>query len=150
MTSAELVRLLQETPQLKGKKIGALDDLSDFADVAHVVYVVNVRDGSEREPVGDCACLVIAASNVIGLELSTSLHEFWNYWERQRKLDFTRLSVITDEIVYFFKHREPREKSLYRFRGGEGNTRLHRTARSIEKCDQLRKVFGFQLVASEF
>lgn len=150
MTSVEIVKLLQETPQLRGKEIGALSDLSGFVRVAHVIYIVNVRGGSRQEPSGDCACLVITVSGSVRLELSDSLDEFWNYWERRQKFDLSKLGEIADEVAHFFRHQKPKEEVLYSFRDGGGNQRLHRTMRSMQKCTQLEQVFGFQLVASEF
>ena len=148
MTSIDMVRRIQEMPQLKGAKIGALSDLSSFKNVAGVIYIVNVRGDSKLKPIGDCACMIITASGLVHLELSTTLDEFWNHWARKRGFSPSQLSKIAKEVVHFFRNQKPAGKSLYCFRDGASNEPLHRAMRSIEKCSQLGQVFGYKLLTS--
>lgn len=144
----KVIQLFQKILHPQEVAIGLLSDLSGFnLGTLRVVYFVKKRGESEDgELFGDCVCL-ITTDTVAHLELSNSLSQFWNYWAQQKSL--TDIAEIVEEIGHFLAHGKPKTPDACTFRKGEENCRRHRTVQSKEKCNQLKKVFGYNLSASE-
>jgi hypothetical protein len=149
MTSTDTVEQFQGMEKLRGLKIGALKNLDNFEDVAQVIYLVHVRGGSEKEPFGDCACVIVHTSGSVGLELRGRLDQFWNYWERRKEFKLSQLSEVADEVAHFFQNEKPAREGSYRFQDGGNNSRVHRAMRSVQLCSELGEIFGYELLGLE-
>lgn len=150
VSSVEVVSRLQSYECLQGVQVGFLGDHTGFVGVAHIIYLVAQKDGMGRgEPFGNNACLVVSNRGELSLELSQLLHQFWEYWERDSDSPFASEAELVNEVSHFLITGELLSPEQYIWRDGARNERLHRTVRSIEKCKQLRQVFGYRLTASE-
>ena len=141
----EHIRLLQNNEDIR---IGALRNLECFyAHTAHVIcFVQESEDSTEKYPKGICAYMIITKNGPVGIELCQTLNKFWGYWRWQGEAIFPDIETVLSEIEYFFQYANPRHTEDYKFEDGLQNQRTFREMRSVEKCNQLKSIFGFNLV----
>lgn len=149
--TTEFVALLRQAIGEEAVRIGALNGLSGFKEnVTHVIFIVKERGlNFMEEPCGNCVCLFAHDDGMVDYELSTDLGSYWPVLRNKKSVPFHEFDGAVEGIEHFLQNGVPRDAHLYELREGWGNQRMHRYMRAEEKCEQLRRVFGYQLTASD-
>ena len=145
-----LALLIKETIQVAGVKIGVLTDISNYEGVAYVIYLVNERDGSSApKDSSNNVCLMVKNDGSMTYELSTSLDAFWPIWCPKDSVFFNPAAGVVEEIRHFLESGEPKTPPLHELRDGMANASMHRFMRSDQKCKELKRLFGYRLIATD-
>ena len=149
VASAAIVECFRNAIPNDEVKIGALKSLGGFTrEVVHVVILVKETGKNRSEEVtGRCSYLLIFDDGSVSIQLDRSLDAFWPIRLRKERVQFSEIPKTLHEVLYFLEHGKRESQTPYRVRDGLKNQRLHRALRAMEKCAELKAVFGYKITA---
>ncbi len=111
----DLICLLRKLFAYKHIKIGILPQKDESNQATtYIVYIVRQlgKDFFYR-PIGSTACIRLRSSENISYELSNWFSKQYPFWENKPPIKFIDLPLFIEEIMFFLKKGEVKDKTVY-------------------------------------
>jgi len=111
----DLISLMRKLFAYKYIKIGCLLEKDDTNQTTtYIVYIVRQlgKDFFHR-PIGRTACIRLRSSENISYELGNWFSKQYPFWENKLPIKFIDLPLFIEEIMFFLKKGEVKDKTVY-------------------------------------